>query len=124
MRHTIKTNHSTPLTLLGLLIMLLFALTKVIPTTSIAGYSVFVGIAFFFLVEAAAKTPDQESGLRFGTILADIRKPGVCLWMLLPVVSAVVTLIVGDCLFHGAFTSQIMDRTKTLISLQQIPLII
>lgn len=124
MRHTIKTNHSTPLTLLGLLIMLLFALTKVIPTTSIAGYSVFVGIAFFFLVEAAAKTPDQESGLRFGTILADIRKPGVCLWMLLPVVSAVVTLIVGDCLFHGAFASHIMGRTEAFLSFHQIPLLI
>ena len=38
------------------------------------GYSVFAGIAFFFITEAAAKTPRSESGLRFHTIVEDIKK--------------------------------------------------
>lgn len=90
--------------------MILLTTTKVVPSSQIAGYSVFVGIAFFFIVEAAAKTRDAESGLRFKTVFEDIKKPGVLFWMLLPIVSAAATLVVGDLIFSGEFISHVVGR--------------
>lgn len=68
---------STVLTLIGIAVMILLTLTKVVPSSQIAGYSMFVGIAFFFLTEAVSKTQGDESGLRFHTIAADLKKPGI-----------------------------------------------
>ena len=72
-----KDKKSAVLTMAGAAIMVVLTATKVVPSSSIAGYSVFVGIAFFFIVEAAAKTPGAGSGLRFHTIVEDMKKPGV-----------------------------------------------
>ena len=47
----------TVLTMIGVAIMILLTATKVVPSSNIASYSVFVGIAFFFIVEAVSKTP-------------------------------------------------------------------
>ena len=41
---------SAVLTLIGIAVMILLAFTKVVPSSNIAGYSVFVGIAFFFII--------------------------------------------------------------------------
>ena len=68
MRNLTKTDRSTVLTVAGLTAMILLTMTKVIPSTQIAGCGVFVGIAFFFITEAAAKTRGADSGLRFRTI--------------------------------------------------------
>ena len=46
---------STALTLIGITVMILLTLTKVVPSSTIAGYSVFVGIVFFFIVEDVVK---------------------------------------------------------------------
>ncbi len=40
---------SAVLTITGMVIMILLTLTKVVPSSNIAGYSMFVGIAFFFI---------------------------------------------------------------------------
>lgn len=124
MSNSLKTNKGTITTVIGLIAMVLLTLTKVVPSSQIAGYSVFVGIVFFFLVEAIEKTKDAESGLRFKTALSDIQKPSVVFWMLLPVVSAVLTLIVGNLIFHRAFVDHVMGRTSGILSFNQIPLLI
>ncbi len=115
---------SAVLTLIGIIIMILLTVTKVVPTSNIAGYSVFVGIAFFFITEAAAKTKDPESGLRFKTIAADLKKLGVLLWMLLPSVSGMVTLAVGNLIFSGEFAAHVMGRTGAFLSFDQAALLI
>ncbi len=115
---------SAVLTLIGIIIMVLLTVTKVVPTSNIAGYSVFVGIAFFFITEAVAKTKDPESGLRFKTIGSDLKKPGVLLWMLLPSVSGIVTLVVGNLIFSGEFAAHVMGRTGTFLSFNQAALLI
>ena len=51
---------STALTLIGITVMILLTLTKVVPSSTIAGYSVFVGIVFFFIVEDVSKTRASE----------------------------------------------------------------
>lgn len=110
-------------TVLGLITMILLSLTKIVPSSQIAGFGVFVGIAFFFIVEALTKTRDADSGLRFKTIAMDIRKPGVLLWTLLPVVSAIATLIVGNLIFSGDFVSHVIGRSDSILSFNMIPLL-
>ena len=115
---------SVVLTMTGVAIMILLTLTKVVPSSNIAGYSVFVGIAFFFLTEAVVKTPRSESGLRFHTIVEDIKKPGVIAWLLLPGVSGITTLVVGNLIFHGEFVAHEMGRVGSILSFDKIPLLI
>lgn len=124
MSDSIKTDKSTVFTIIGLITMILLTITKVTPSSPIAGYAIFVGIAFFFIIEAVAKTRGADSGLRFNTILTDIQKPGVLFWMLLPIASAIATLIVGNLIFSGDFVSHVMGRTDSILSFHKIPLLI
>ena len=116
--------NSTIVILTGIILMLLLTVTKANPSSQIAGYSVFVGIAFFFITEAVAKTQNSESGLRFDTIAADLKKQGVILWMLLPSVSGIVTLVVGNLLFHGEFVAHVLGRTSAILSFDKTALLI
>lgn len=117
-------NKPALLTLIGAAIMTLMTATKVVPGSEIAGFSVFVGIAFFFIVEAAAKTPRSESGLRFGTVLSDLRRPGVLAWALLPVVSGPASCAIGNLLFGAEFSGHLMGRTAEILSFSQAPLLV
>lgn len=115
---------STVLTLTGITVMILLTFTKVVPSSKIAGYSVFVGIAFFFIIEAVSKIPNAESGLRFNTIVEDMKKPNVIVWMLLPSVSGIVTLVVGNLIFNGEFVVHVMGRTSSILSFDKTALLI
>ena len=115
---------SAALTMIGAAIMVVLTVTKVVPSSNIAGYSVFVGIAFFFIVEAVAKTPDAESGLRFHAIVEDLKKPGVIAWALVPCFSGIVTLIVGNLVFSGEFVAHVMGRTSSVLSFDKTALLI
>ena len=115
---------SAVLTMIGAALMVLLTVTKVVPSSNIAGYSVFVGIAFFFIVEAVSQIPNAGSGLRFNTIVADFKKPGVIAWVLLPSVSGLVTLVVGDLIFSGEFVAHVMGRTSSILSFDKTALLI
>lgn len=115
---------SAVLTLIGITVMILLTLTKVVPSSTMAGYSVFVGIAFFFIVEAVSKTRGCESGLRFNTIAADLKKPGVILWVLLPSVNGIAALIVGNMIFSGEFVAHVIGRTSSILSFDKTALLI
>lgn len=121
---TENSKKSTALTLTGIMAMILLTVTKVNPATNIAGYSGLVGIAFFFITEAASKTRGTESGLRFNTIAADLKKPNVIRWMLLPCVSGIVTLVAGNLIFSGEFVDHVMGRTGSILSFDKIPLLV
>lgn len=111
------------LTLIGMIVMILLAVTKVVPSSQIAGYSGFVGIAFFFITEIACKTRGSESGLRFNTIVADLKKPGVIIWLLLPSLSGIATLVVGNMIFDGEFVAHVMGRTSSILSFDKTALL-
>lgn len=115
---------SSVLTLIGITVMILLTFTKVVPSSTIAGYSVFVGIAFYFITEIAAKAKGSESGLRFQTIAADLKKPNMILWMLLPVASAIVTLVIGNLIFGREFIDHLMGRTSAMLSSSKAALLI
>ena len=111
---------STALTLIGITVMILLTLTKVVPSSTIAGYSVFVGIVFFFIVEDVSKTRASESGLRFNTIVTDLKKSGVIIWMLLPSLSGIAALVI----FGGEFVAHVMGRTDSILSFDKTALLI
>ncbi len=115
---------SAALTMIGAAIMVILTVTKIVPSSNIAGYSVFVGIAFFFIVEAVSKTPNAESGLRFHTIVEDMKKPGVIAWALVPCFSGIVTLIAGNLIFSGEFAAHVMGRTSSVLSFDKTALLI
>ena len=114
---------SAAFSLIGMAIMILLTATKVTPSSKIAGYSMFVGIAFFFMTEAVGKTRGCESGFRFNTIAADLKKPGVMIWMLLPCVSGIATLVVGNLIFSGEFVPHVIGRTGSILSFDKIVLL-
>ena len=115
---------SAVLTMIGAAIMIVLTATKVVPSSNIAGYSVFVGIAFFFIVEAVSKTPNAESGLRFNTIAEDMKKPGVIAWALVPCFSGIVSIIVGNLIFGGEFVDHVLGRTSSILSFDKTILLI
>ncbi len=114
----------TILTLIGIIVMILLTAMKAVPSSNIAGYSVLVGIAFFFITEAVTKTKGLESGLRFKTIGADLKKPGVILWTLLPSVSGIATLVVGNLIYSGEFAAHLLERTGSILSFDKIALLV
>ena len=116
--------NSAVLTLIGVIVMILLTVTKVVPSSKIAGYSALVGIAFFFITEAVSKTPNSESGLRFNTIAADLKKPGVIIWMLLPTLSGIATLVAGNLIFSGEFVAHVMGRTSSFLTFDKTLLLI
>ena len=120
MSSSINTNKTNFLTLIGMGIMILLVLTKVVPTSQLAQYSLFVGLAFFFIVEGVAKTPEAESGLRFTTFFADIKKSGVLLWMLLPVATSICSIILGNVIFGEQYVNHVLGRTGSTYSFDQI----
>lgn len=115
---------SVLLTIIGVAMMILLTVTKVVPSSKIAGYSGFVGIAFFFIVEAVGKEKGPESGLRFNTVLEDFKKPGVIVWSLLPTVSGILTGFVGNLIFHGEFEAHVLGRTGAILSFDKTLLLI
>lgn len=115
---------SALLTMTGVAIMVVLAATKIVPSSNIAGYSVFVGIAFFFIVEIVSKTPNAKSGLRFNTIVEDMKKPGVTAWALAPCLSGIATIIVGNLIFSGEFADHVLGRTSSFLSFDKIILLI
>lgn len=120
----VNNKKSTIITLIGIILMILLTVTKVSPSSQMAGYSVFVGIAFFFITEAVAKIQNSESGLRFNSIAADLKKAGVILWVLLPSVSGIATLVVGNLIFRGEFVTHIIGRTSSALSFDKMALLI
>lgn len=121
---TQKKSAATTLTVIGLAVMLLLSLTQLLPQLRWAGAAVFVGVAFFFIVEAVAKTPKAQSGLRFSSFLADMKKPGVLLLVLLPVVTGIVPLFLGDLLFDHAFSAHVLGRVEGMLTFENILLLV
>ena len=115
---------SVVLTIIGIAIMILLTITKAVPSSNIAGYSVFVGIAFFFITETVGKEKGSESGLRFNTVLEDIKKPGMIAWVLLPSASGIVTSVLGNLIFHGEFVAHVMGRAGSILSFDKTLLLV
>lgn len=122
MKNTTDQNKNI-LIMAGLALMVLLSLTQLAPSLGWAGYSVFVGIGWFFLTEAICKTPEPQSGMRFRGFAADLKKPGVVLWILLIVVTNLVPPFLGDWLFHHAYTAHVIGRAGAMLAYDNLPLL-
>lgn len=124
MNASIKTDKSRTLTIIGMGIMVLLVLTKVVPTSQLAQYSPFVGLAFFFIVEGVAKTPDAESELRFKTFFIDLKKPGVLLWTLLPIATSVGSIVLSNMIFGDQYVNHVLGRTSDIFTFDKILMLV
>ena len=124
MKEQNKSDKIRTLTIIGMAAMILLVLTKLLPLPHIEGYSILVGITFFFLIEMIGKTPEKDSGLRFTTIWDDLKKPGVLIWVLLPIASAIGSILLGLLLFGSQDIDHVLGRTADLLSFDKIPLLI
>lgn len=111
------------ITMIGIAIMALLSLTKIIPGTFFAGVSVPIGILFFFLVYIIGKDRHSGLGLRLDTFFSDMKKPWVIPLVLLPVVTAIASVIIGDAIFKGMYTAHIIERSGAMLSYDKIPLL-
>ncbi|MBR5301666.1 MAG: CPBP family intramembrane metalloprotease [Clostridia bacterium] len=112
------------ITIAGIAAMILLVLTKVSSAAGLAQYSLFVGLALFFVVEAVEKTPDPQSGLRFSTFFADFKKPGVLLFVLLPVATAIGSILLGNLMLGDRYVNHVLGRTGSILSFDHLPLFI
>ncbi len=112
------------LTLAGIIAMMLLILTKFTAMDQLVGYSLLVGIPCFFIVEWIAKTPQEDSGLRFRTFFADLKKCGVLLWLVYPVVSVIADLIVGSLLFDHLYIDHVIGRTDSILNYENFLVLI
>lgn len=119
-----KTQKSRAYTIIGMSLMASFILTKFIPSIQMEGGSIFIGIASFFLVEYIEKTREKDSGLRFTTIIEDLKKPGVLLWMSFPIISSIGSILLGKLLFGNGYVDHVLSRTDSVLSFEQISVLI
>lgn len=106
--HNSLRSKSTVITLIGIILMMTMIIVKLfLPESLFSGYALIVGIVCFFVAEAVDKTPDNESGVRFSTIIDDLKKPQVLLLVLLPVMITIVQIVCGKMFAEETYRSYI-----------------
>ncbi len=108
------------LTIIGIVAMTALVLTRLLLTHQSAEYSLVLGIVLFFVVEWVLKTPDDESGLRFKTIFNDLKKCGPLLWLVIPVISTLVSIVLGTALFGSQYVDHVLGRTDSILDFENI----
>ena len=100
--------NGTIVTFIGIIVMTVLIVIKLfMPESLFSGYALIVGIAAFFIVEAVNKTPDDQSGVRFSTVIDDLKKPQVLFWVLLPVVITVIQIVAGKLFSEDSYRKYI-----------------
>ncbi len=108
------------LTIIGIVAMTILVLTRILFTHQSAEYSLVIGIAFFFVVEWVVKTPDNESGLRFKTFFDDLKRCGPLLWLIIPIISTLVSIVLGTAMFGRQYVDHVVGRTDSILNFENI----
>lgn len=116
----IKTDKGRILTIVGMLAMTALVFTRLLLTHQAAEYSLVVGIVLFFVVEWISKTPEDESGLRFKTFFADLKKCGPLLWLIIPAISSIGSIVLGAVLFGREDIEHVIGRTDSILNYENI----
>lgn len=112
------------LTIAGIIAMTVMVLTKLFKIPRLADFSLLVGIACFFIVEALDKTPDEESGLRFSTIFSDLKKCSPLFWLILPIVSSLGSILLSKVLFGSQFVDHVLSRVDNILNFENTLMLI
>ena len=115
-----RTNKGRILTIIGIVVMTVLVLTRILFTHQFTEYSLVSGIAFFFIVEWVVKTPDNESGLRFKTFFDDLKKCGSLLWLIIPIISSLVSIVLGTAMFGRQYVDHVLGRSDSILNFENI----
>ena len=108
MSNSVIKGNGTIVTFIGIIVMTVLIVIKLfMPESLFSGYALIVGIAAFFIVETVNKTPDDQSGVRFSTIIDDLKKPQVLFWVLLPIVITVIQIVAGKLFSEDSYRKYI-----------------
>ena len=108
MSNSVIKGNGTIVTFIGIIVMTVLIVIKLfMPESLFSGYALIVGIAAFFVVEAVNKTPDDQSGVRFSTVIDDLKKPQVLFWVLLPVIITVIQIVAGKLFSEDSYRKYI-----------------
>lgn len=112
-----KTSKETILTVAGSILMILLTAAKALTGSQIAASAlIIVGIAFFFIAEAAAKTKDPESGLSFPRFFTDLKKPSVIPLILFTIALTPLEMFLTRRLFGNALAEHVLARASIMSS--------
>ena len=103
--------------MIGMAVMIALTAIKAATSSQPAANALIIsGIAFFFIAEAVAKTPDASSGLSFRRFLPDLKKPGVIPLILFMAVLTVVELFLDKLLFGSQLVEHVLGRAAIMSS--------
>ena len=115
------------ITCIGIAVMIILTVIKALTFSQIAAAAlILTGLALFFIVEAVAKTPDAESGLRFKTFFSDVKKPGVLALILLSLALTVAEMLAEKYLlgsFGRVYVDHVLERAR-MTDLSNLPMVI
>ncbi len=112
-----KKDKSVLLTIIGMSAMIALTAVKAATSSQLAASALIVsGIAFFFIVEAVAKTPDATSGLSFKRFFPDLKKPGVIPLILIMAALTVLELFLDKLLFGNRLVEHVLGRATIMSS--------
>jgi uncharacterized protein len=82
---------------------------------SVAGISVFLGVAFFFVNKAMEKQPFAGSGLDFKAIGTGLKEKSIWFWIAMPIIMDVVSITLSK-LFLPEYIDHVLARAGNLVS--------
>lgn len=82
---------------------------------SVAGISVFIGVAFFFVNKATEKQPFAGSGLDFKAIGTGLKEKSIWFWIAMPIIMDVVSITLSK-LFLPEYIDHVLSRAGNLVS--------
>lgn len=89
----------------------------------IAGVSVCLGLAFFFIDKAIRKTPFSKSGLNIRAIGSTLKERKIWLWILLPTVLDALSIALSK-LVLPEYIGHVLSRTEMFVSFDNVLFII
>jgi len=90
---------------------------------SIAGISVIVGIAFFFINRFLEKNASSDDGLNVKAIGTNLKNKSIWFWIVSPTIINIVCFILAT-LFLTEFIEHVKDRTEFIVSLDMLFLLV
>lgn len=82
---------------------------------SVAGISVFIGVAFFFVNKATEKQLFAGSGLDFKAIGTSLKEKSIWFWIAMPIIMDVVSITLSK-LFLPEYIDHVLARAGNLVS--------
>jgi len=90
---------------------------------NIAGLSVLIGVAFFFVNKAFEKQPFRHSGLDIKEIGTNLKDRKIWIWVALPLIMDAVSIVISK-LFLPEYIAHVLARTEIFVSFDKITLLV